>query len=305
MNNGNQNNGNQNNGNQSNGGQNNGNQNNNRDNNGASFGGQNNGGFGGGFGWGTDSDLGTTRKTGFTITSDIYYEEQNAFIQHAMQTVWDVLYDAVYTDHSDLTANPFHTMDGDGNYVADQSITTVYDAVASVVDIDSLIDMYIIQEIAMDTDLDWSSFYFSIDMSPEGNHLLTYTAPWDFDSGFGNTTSNTNTLYAVNADNPWLVLFCGQDWFWQRLNQRWDEATEAGVFSGVLDMLDTLPVINEAAYEKNLERWPSSGTEGASGGGSGGNQTQASSAASLRAWLETKIQSVDRLIDEMVAQFAE
>ena len=262
-----QNNNGQNNNSQNNNGQNNNSQNNNRDNNGASFGGQNNGGFGGGWGWGTDSNLGTTRKTGFTITSDFYYKEQNAFIQHTLQTVWDVLYDAVYTDHSDLAANPYHTMDGDGNYVADAAITTAYDAIASVVDIDSLIDMYIIQEIAMDSDLNWSSFYFSIDMNPEGNHLLTYTAPWDFDSGFS-TGSNTSTLYAVNYDNPWLVLFCNQGWFWQRLNQRWDEAMEAGVFSGVLEMVDTLARINEAAYQQNLERWPSSGTEGASGGGS-------------------------------------
>ena len=80
---------------------------------------------------------------------------------------------------------------------------------------------------------------------------------------------------------------------------------EAGVFSGVVEMVDTLSRINEAAYERNLERWPSSGSDNASGGGSGANRTQASSAESLRSWLETKIKNVDRLIDEMVAQFAE
>ncbi len=271
---------------------------------GASPGGQNAGGFGRSVNM--DSTLGTTRKTGFTIQSDFYFEEQKAFIQRTVQTVWDVLYDAIYTDHSDLSAHPFHTMDGDGNYVADASITTAYDAVASVVDIDSLIDMYIIQEIAMDSDLDWSSFFFSIDMSPQGNHLLTYTAPWDFDNGF-KPEYDASTLYAANSDNPWLTLFCSQGWFWQLLDRRWDEAMEAGVFTGALDMVDTLSRLYASSYEQNRERWSSAGADGASSGDSfsGANQSQAQAAESLRAWLETKINNVDRLINEMAARFAE
>ena len=128
-----------------------------------------------------------------------------------------------------------------------------------------------------------------------------YTAPWDFDSGFS-TGSNRSELYAVNADNPWMVLFCHQDWFWQLLCQRWDEATEAGVFTGVLEMLDTLPVINQADYEKNRERWPSGGegADGASFGGSAGgsSETQAQAAQSLRDWLAQKLEKMDRLIHE-------
>ena len=165
--------------------------------------------------------------------------------------------------------------------------------------------MYIIQEIAMDSDLDWSSFYFSIDMSPEGNHLLTYTAPWDFDNGFKPEYS-TGALYAANSDNPWLALFSGQGWFWQRLNARWDEAMEAGVFAGALDMVDTLSRVNAAAYERNRERWSAGNANGASRGGSAGgtSQTQAQEAESLHAWLETKIRNVDRLIDETLEQFS-
>ena len=282
-------------------------------NGGASGGGQNAGGnsqggqMNGGFGRSVnmDSTLGTTRKTGFTIKSDFYFEEQRAFIQRAVQTVWDVLYDAVYTDHSDLTAHPYLTMDGDGNSIAAPGITTAYDAVRSVVDVDSLIDMYIIQEIAMDSDLDWSSFLFSIDMSSEGNHLLTYTAPWDFDNGF-KPEYDTGALYAANSDNPWLALFAQQEWFWRMLDRRWDEAMEAGVFSGAVEMVETLSRINQAAYERNRERWSTANANGASRGGSfgGANQIQAQAAESLRVWLETKIQNVDRLINDTVEQFS-
>ena len=248
------------------------------------------------------------RQTGFTIQSDLYFEEQRDFIQHTLQTVWDVLYDAVYADHSDLAAHPYHTMDADGNCVAAPELATAYDAVASVVDVDSLIDMYIIQELCQDNDLSWSSFFFSIDMSAKGSHLLTYTAPWDFDSGFTYMSQPTD-LYAMNTDNPWLVLFYGQDWFWQLVRDRWDAAAAAGVFTGVLDMVDTLTAVNQEEYDRNLERWTSSGSEFSGlggnqnrsfGGSSGGqSQSQATAAASLRAWLETKIASMDRVIRQM------
>ena len=244
--------------------------------------------------------IGTTRTTGFTIKSDFYYPEQNEFIRRTVQTVWDVLYDAVYTDHSDLSAHPYYTMDEYGNRVAAPAFTTAYEAVASVVDIGSLVDMYILQEIVQDTDLDWSSFYFSIDMSPEGNRLLTYTAPWDFDNGFGLNQDNT-ALFAMNFDNPWFVLFWGQDWFWQRVNDRFDEAAEAGVFTGVLEMLDTVARVNEAAYERNRERWTEDNAGSGGSGGSGGSaagQTQAQAEQSLHTWLETKLQNLDRLINE-------
>ena len=249
-----------------------------------------------GFGGVGGTGIGDTRETGFTIKSDVYSEEQRAFIQKVMQTVWDVLYDAVYADHSDLTAHPYHTMDGDGNYIADPSITTTYDAAAAVVDIDSLIDMTIIQELAQDGDLDWSSRFFSIDMSPEGDHRLVYTAPWDFDGAFPTDTS-TDGLFVVNDDNPWFVLFCGQDWFWQLLNERWDEAVEAGVFTGVLEMLDTLAEVNADAYARNGERWA---WTGASRGSGESAVSQAQAEKSLRSWLAAKIDAFDRLLNETV-----
>ena len=250
------------------------------------------------------SGIGDTRETGFTIKSDIYYEEQNAFIQNVMQTIWDVLYDAVYTDHSDPDAHPYHTMDDDGNYIADSSITTAYDAAASVVDVGSLVDMAIIQELAQDGDLDWSSLFFSIDMSPEGNHLLTYTAPWDFDGAFPIDTG-TDSLFVMNDDNPWFVIFYGQDWFWQLLNERWDAAMEAGVFTGVLEMLDTLTEANADAYARNSERWEQEtlllySRPVPDGASEKSLVTQPEAQESLRNWLAAKIDSFDRLIDEML-----
>lgn len=258
-------------------------------------------------GWGRGGN-GDTRETGFTIKSDIYYEEQNAFIKNTVQTIWDVLYDTVYTDHSDLTENPYHTMDADGNYIEAPGITSAYEAVASVVDIDSLVDMYIVQEIAADFDLAWSSRFFYIDMTPEGDHKLVYTAPWDFDNAF---SSRSSGLYVMNYDNPWFVLFYNQDWFWELVNERWDEAMEAGVFTGVIEMLDTVTEVNADAYDRNSERWSSQRGWGGWGNSSRSGSGEASGESvsahvraeqSLRSWLESKINTVDRLLNEMVGE---
>ena len=151
-------------------------------------------------------------------------------------------------------------------------------------------------------------------MSPEGNHLLTYTAPWDFD-GAVPTDTDTDSLFVMNDDNPWFVLFYGQDWFWERLNQRWDAAMEAGVFTGVLDMLDTLTLVNADAYERNNEYWFLANQEIISGSDPGvipvpaagvlfgvSEIPQDEAEKNLCSWLAVKIESFDQLINDMAGE---
>ena len=204
--------------------------------------------------------------------------------------------DATYGKHDDLAANPYHTMDDDGNYVEAPQFTSAQEAVASVVNVPSLVDMYILQEICQDNDIAWSSFYFSLDMSPEGDHLLTYTAPWDFDSGFGSTNTTNTALYAMESDNPWLVVWYGQDWFWQLVKARWDEAKEAGVFSGILDYIDSCATLYADAYAKNFSLWNT--LENPVEGFTKGYKTHAEAAAQLKSWLSGRFDNLERLFNE-------
>ena len=258
---------------------------------------QSQGGWGGGWGgWG-----GTTRTIGFTIKNDVYYAEQRDFIKKCMQTIWNVVYDATYKDHTNLTASPYHTMDAEGNYVVDTTITSAYDAVDKVVDIKSLVDMYIIQELCQDMDISWSSFFFSLDMSPKGDKKLTYTAPWDFDSSLGSASGSaaTNALYGMNTDNPWLVVFAGQKWFWQLVNERFTEAETAGVFTGVIQMIDDFTSLYVTAYAENYTRWPNSigrKIEGQQVNDIANFKTQAQASAYLKNWINTKLASMKALI---------
>ena len=247
-------------------------------------------------------------QRGFSLTSDVYYAEQRDFIKKCVQTIWNVIYDATYNQHSDLSRNPYHTMDNEGNYVEDRSITSPREAIEKVVDVNSLVDMYILQEICLDMDLGWSSFYFSIDMSEKGNHKLTFNAPWDFDSSLGMATnfSANNALSAMNGGNPWLVIFNNQNWFWKIVEAKWNKATEAGVFSGVLGMIDYYSQNFADIYKKNFDRWPNSinkRIEGQQVSIVETFRTEAEAANYLKTWLSERITNLTRLFAERSALY--
>lgn len=130
------------------------------------------------------------QSRGYTVSNDINNQAQHDFIARVTQTVFDVVYDATRRTHTNLSTSPYHTMNSNGEYVADATIQTAEEAISKVIDVTSLADMYILHEICEDSDIGWSSFYLSIDMSPSGNKKLTFQAPWDFDYALGNSTAS-------------------------------------------------------------------------------------------------------------------
>ncbi|MBO7364919.1 MAG: CotH kinase family protein, partial [Lachnospiraceae bacterium] len=238
---------------------------------------------------------------GFSIKSDVYYPEQRDFIQKCMQTIWNVIYDAAYGDHSDLEAHPYHTMDDDGNEVDAPEITSAYEAISRVIDIDSLVDMYILHEICQDGDMAYSSKYFALDMSEKGSHKLVYTAPWDFDSGLGTNsgeTAKTNEIFVMNTANPWFVVFAYQDWFWTRVYDRFMEAKEAGVFSHAVSQIDEWAVLYEEAYARNYAKWQTLGNpvEMSQVQEARSFRSQADAAAYLSKWVDRRIKDLEGLL---------
>ena len=241
-----------------------------------------------------------TGNNGFTVSNDIMNNDQHAFIKKVTQNIWNVVYDALKKSHSDLSTSPYHTIDGNGDYIADTTIKSAKEAVSRVIDINSLVNMYILHDILEDRDIGFSSFYFALDFSSSGNHKLTYTAPWDFDYAVGNNTfenamrANLNTqklmndgrltysgrkyklkstatlskadfsftnkdgLYCQRTDNPWFVVFSNEQWLWDMIYARWNEAKDKGLFTGVLNMIDTMTTKYEADYNENFKKWSQS-----------------------------------------------
>lgn len=204
---------------------------------------------------GSDSGCGVGRfEQLYAIKSDLYEDEsetpnkteekqiidaQNAFIKKRIENTFSVVYDSIYGDHADLSTNPYLTLDAQGNIITGSTIATSRQAVERVVDLQSLVDTYILNEICVDIDVGWSSFRMSVDLSAEGNKLLTFQAPWDWDYALGqsyttynkhHSTMPTSGTTASTHVNPWLVICCRQGWFWDEVQEKWDDLVERGVF---------------------------------------------------------------------------
>ena len=198
------------------------------------------------------------RKVGFTIKSDIYCEEQRDFIANFVNGVYDIMYEAAYK-------NTAYEFNDDYTAIVKSTTLTPQEAIEKVVDINSLVDMYIIYEVACDADGYWSSFFMSVDFGEGGNRKLTFTAPWDFDSAMANTSSGmrcataqgyfaTTSILSTNnkfyALNPWLTVLAHQDWYREKVSEKWTEIYDSGVFERAIEMIEN----DSKQYRDNINR---------------------------------------------------
>ncbi|MBE7088259.1 MAG: hypothetical protein E7370_01860 [Clostridiales bacterium] len=190
-------------------------------------------------------------QDGFSIKNDMYSQAQKTFISSYVENVYRIMYKAVYD-------NTFYRFNNSYTALTTSNAKSVEECVSEVVDIPSLVDTYIINEIACDYDINWSSFIMSADMTETGNKKLTFQAPWDFDSSFGirsGWVSSPVGMHVANSNNPWLVVLIRQDWFMDKVKAKWVECWENGVFSTALELIYEHKVTYEDYYAKNYEKW--------------------------------------------------
>lgn len=132
--------------------------------------------------------------------------------------------------------------------------------VEQYLDVDSLVDVYIANEITKNADAGWDSTYMS--KNPDGK--LEFGPLWDFDLTLSNTDcvlgidsykgfSPYNILNVNGCAHPWLCYAMENQWFREKVQERWNELSTE---------LEDLPntVIREAeenynSYLRNFERW--------------------------------------------------
>lgn len=198
---------------------------------------------------------------GYTIKSKITNKSQNKFISSYMNNLWKICYEAVYN-------NNFLEFDANNSKLVKSNATNIYDCVSKVVDIDSLIDAYIIAEVTCDPDIYHSSFYLSLDMGPEGSKKLRFEAPWDFDSTMGNKRHciDGKGLYAgvlaydynfveQKYANPWLIIFTSQDWFQKAVKAKWRKISSQKCLAKLNANIDFVSKNYSKAFEQDQERW--------------------------------------------------
>lgn len=156
------------------------------------------------------------------------------------------------------------------NYMSDcmTAITSgSWSDVQSLIDVDSFVDSYIIEEMFANNDCGYSSCYYYKDKDGK-----LFKGPlWDFDIGAGNVNYNLgnaeqclpNTrLYAKDA-NKWYKALLARDEFVDAVVAAF--TAHKSDIDAVLAMLDTslntsVYALYENALERNFVRWPVMGT---------------------------------------------
>ena len=189
-------------------------------------------------------------QIGYTVKSDIYSSEQLEFIQNFVENTYHISKIAI-------NDNVFLKFDDTYTNVIESPAKSKREAIGEVIDLQSLVDIYILQEIAKDPDIAWSSFYMSVDMSENGNKKLVFEAPWDFDSAYGIKKKYTSYdgLFAADSLNPWLSLLAHEDWFIEMVKDRWNKMTEQKVQENALKLVLEIKEKYTAHFARNYDKW--------------------------------------------------
>lgn len=188
---------------------------------------------------------------GYTIKSDIRADRQRRFLATRVRRTYQCVYEAVVNGRS-------CAFNEAGTALVAADHLTPEEAVARVVDVRSLVDVYILHEIVCNPDVGWSSFYITLDMTENGDGRLVFEAPWDFDSCFGIRAGyeSCTGAYVQPSANPWLTLVGQAEWFRVLVRQRWAELKAAGVPDTALALILQHREVYADSYARNYDRWP-------------------------------------------------
>ena len=129
--------------------------------------------------------------------------------------------------------------------------------VEKLIDIDTLVDAYIAEEITKNLDMGWDSFY----LYKDAGEKLCFGPLWDFDLSFGNgdetcqyyTDLYCGRKYLDHLSNPWFYRAMRCKWFRERVTARWDEMYPAlqTLSAGVLEKGEKYA----DSFNRNFEKW--------------------------------------------------
>ena len=139
--------------------------------------------------------------------------------------------------------------------------------IGELIDLSSFVDMYLLHEIAMNSDVGSSSFFFL----KKAGEKLYLTCPWDFDIAYGNDIAvyggDCKGLFAGNPDftggingydtprsNEWFSDLMENEWFVDLVVKRWNEVKD-DLEETALSAIDEALASWEEEMDKNFERW--------------------------------------------------
>ena len=216
-------------------------------------------------------DLRITDRTGqtrhyhainFTLSGGSYTREQKEYVTRYVAGVFQVIGKAVY-DHE------YYSLSRDGKLTPKRNFEWAkndeerqIETVSAVFNLESAVSMCILDEICKN--LDAMAFNMYVDLSPEGDGVLTLAAPWDFDFSMANThystTHSYSGFYATNFSesegvrvNFLYVLLGSIPWFEDMIREHWQENyTE---LKSVVSEMISVNHAYDAAFNRDWDRW--------------------------------------------------
>ncbi|WP_022932905.1 CotH kinase family protein [Treponema bryantii] len=259
-------------------------------------------------------------QKGYTIKSDINTAEQKTFIMKYMNRLWRICYDAAYNKKYFKFTDNFTLEEYTPAGANDDE--KCKNCISEVIDITSLANMYIYNELVCDPDIYLTSFFMTADFGAGKDRKLRFQAPWDFDSTMGNKrfcTDDTssgiyvgkNDMFAgacqtdVNCEhekihaNPWMVIFIKQGWFQQLVREQWAGINRTSVLNTLTSYIDGNSTDEySAVYNYTRAKWgtPAQNDELCTASKTAAASSQAESAEYLKNWLTARFSAVNSII---------
>ena len=198
----------------------------------------------------------------FTLSGGTYTQAQKDYVANYVSGVFKVVAAAVYE-------NTYYNLSRDGTLTPKRNFewaTTAeerqIETISAVFNLESAVSMCILDEICKN--LDAMAFNMYVDLSPEGDGVLTLAAPWDFDFSMANThystTHSYTGFYATNLSasegvrvNLWYVMLGSIPWFEDMIREQWQE-NYTELKAVVADMV-SVNYAYDAAFNHDWDRW--------------------------------------------------
>ena len=126
------------------------------------------------------------------------------------------------------------------------------------IDIQSIVDTYIVEETVKNLDVGWDSFY----LYKEAGGKLYLGPIWDFDLSLGNSDEGCQYYTDLHAaqnlmgqSNPWYYSLMSFDWFRQMVAERYHSAEVQEIIQSLHGMIQTEVDTNYNSLRRNFERW--------------------------------------------------
>ena len=164
----------------------------------------------------------------YAIKSDIRGSEQEQYIRRWLTGAYNVLYEAAAMGQALRLDGQLKTVPAEG--------MTAFEAVDELLDLESLADMLILEELVQNYDVGAGSFYMAVDFSPGSRYgKLTFLGPWDLSWGYieppdGGYYACTfqNHIQGMDNSNPWFVLAMKLEGFREIIRDRWKALSGSG-----------------------------------------------------------------------------